>query len=183
MPEPPAEDEGTGQAPNAGNGLDLDRYSWTQTLSDVVISVPVPAGTRGRDCDVRISATALRAGVKGADAPVLDGPLHKAVVEDECFWNCDGACIEITLQKKDGMCWWDTTVAGEPEVNTRKVQPENSKLSDLDGETRQTVEKMMFDQRQKAAGLPTSEEQKQKDMLAKFMAAHPEMDFSNAKMM
>lgn len=181
--EPPAEDEGTGEVPNAGNGLDLERYSWTQTLSDVVISIPVPAGTRGRDCDVHIAARKLRAGLKSADAPVLDGALHKPVVEDECFWNCDGKCIEISLQKKDGMCWWDTTVAGEPEVNTRKVQPENSKLSDLDGETRQTVEKMMFDQRQKAAGLPTSEEQKQQDMLKQFMSAHPEMDFSNAKMM
>ena len=31
----------------------MDKYSWTQTLKDVVISVPVPPGTKGRDCNVR----------------------------------------------------------------------------------------------------------------------------------
>ena len=38
--------------PNGGNGADMEKYSWTQTLKDVLVTVPVPHGTKGRDCKV-----------------------------------------------------------------------------------------------------------------------------------
>ena len=167
-----------------GNGGETDEYQWTQTLKEVNIYVHVPAGIRGKHCNVTYSSSKLTCGLKGAE-PLIKGELFGKIRPDECTWTLEdsdeGRDIVIYILKDNQMEWWKSVVKGGPEINTKKIVPENSKLGDLDGETRQTVEKMMFDQRQKQMGKPTSDEMKKDDMLKKFMAQHPEMDFSNAK--
>lgn len=180
-------------------------YKWAQTIGDIDISFTIPGTMKGKDVKVEIQKQKIVAGIKG-QPPVIDvslatrgygphgladgnqGDLAHAIRVDDSTWTLVAApdnntkVVEIHLDKVNKMEWWAHVIQDAPKIDVTKIVPENSKLSDLDGDTRGMVEKMMFDQRQKEMGLPTSEEQKKLDMFKKFQEQHPEMDFSKAKM-
>ncbi|GAB1311007.1 Nuclear movement protein nudC [Madurella fahalii] len=183
--EPTAAEEAAARAKEQAEQAALP-YKWTQTIGDLDVAITVPGNLKGRDLAVSFTKTGITAGVKG-QAPILEGTFPHAIRPDDSTWTlttgADGASkvIEIHLDKANKMEWWAHVVTSAPKIDVTKIVPENSKLSDLDGETRGMVEKMMYDQRQKELGLPTSEEQKKMEILKKFQEQHPEMDFSKAK--
>ncbi|CAN4120829.1 unnamed protein product [Withania somnifera] len=163
----------------------MGNYSWGQSLQEVTINVPVPPGTKSRFIVVEIKKTSLKVGLKNQPL-ILDGEYFKEVKVDDCYWSLeDQKEISILLTKQDRSDWWKSLFKGGPEIDTQKVEPEPSRLSDLDNETRAAVEKVMFDQRQKQMGLPTSEEITNQDLLKQFMAQNPDMvkNFGDSKMM
>ena len=161
-------------------------YTWEQTLEDVTVSLVVPAGTPGKMVNCQIKKDHLVVGLKG-QTPIIDGELSELVKAGDSTWAIvdvkDGREIQVVLVKKEGMHWWKNVIKGDPEIDVTKIEPEQSKLSDLDPETRQTVEKMMYDQRAKAQGLPTTEELKNREMIEKLTREHPEFaaQLANAK--
>ncbi|VUZ45059.1 unnamed protein product [Hymenolepis diminuta] len=170
--------------PNEGNGADYARYRFYQTLQDLELRIPTGLKNpiKGRDVIVEIKRKHIKVAIKGQPESILEGPLHAEVKVEESTWTLDGGkVIVIALEKVDQMAWWPCIVQGEPELNVKKITPQNSKLSDLDGETRGMVEKMMYDQQQKSMGKPTSDDQLKQQQLKAFMDAHPEMDFSKCK--
>ena len=100
---------------------------------------------------VTITPTKLTVALKANPGePLVSGEWFGRVNASESFWNIerdgDKATLNVTLEKVDGKRWWNCLLKGDIEIDTQKVEPENSKLSDLDGDTRATVEKMMYDQ-------------------------------------
>jgi len=150
-------------------------------LGELDLVVPVPKGTRGKQLDIVIQKKKLSVGVKGHDK-ILDGELCKEIKVEDSTWTLeDQEAVHIHLEKLNNQQWWENVLTHHPKIDTRKIEPPNGKLSDLDGETRGMVEKMMFDNQQKQMGKPTSDEMKKMEALKKFQAAHPELDFSQAK--
>ncbi len=178
------EEEYKGETPIPGNGGVTEKYYWQQTLEEVTMYMKLPKGTTTKMLEVKITSTRIKVGIKGQE-PLVDGELNKRILADETIWTIetekDDKVFQATFTKKEQMNWWDRVIKGDAYIDTQKIEPENSKLGDLDGETRSTVEKMMFDQQQKQKGLPSSDELDKKNKLKVFMDAHLDLDFSKAK--
>jgi len=160
-------------------------YKWTQTLNEAEVNVPIPGNLKSRDLIVDIKKTHLKVQIKGQD-PIIDGETPHPLSVDDSTWTLTTTPqntkeIVLSLAKSVGSNWWPHIITTAPKIDVTKIVPENSKLSDLDGETRGMVEKMMYDQEMKRQGKATSDEQQKQDLLKKFMTEHPEMDFSQAK--
>ncbi|KAI7236236.1 Nuclear movement protein [Hortaea werneckii] len=160
-------------------------YKWTQTIGELDLTAVIPANIKGKDLDVKLTRNGIKAAIKG-QKPIIEGDFPHPIRVDDSTWTLESGSsskeLNIHLDKVNKMEWWAHVVTSAPKIDTSKISPENSSLSDLDGETRGMVEKMMYDQRQKEQGKPTSDEEKKQEMLRKFQEQHPEMDFSNAKM-
>jgi len=74
--------------PNAGNGGTTDKYSWEQTLNELTVNVPIPAGVTSKQLTVDIQKQHLKVGLKGQPL-LIDGDLHKQVKKDDSLW-----CLE-----------------------------------------------------------------------------------------
>jgi len=155
--------------------------SFKQTLQDVTVSVPM-APTRAKFLRVDFAPRSVRVVNTLTNEELLAGELFAPIlVDDSTWWVEENVTLYLTLEKQNQQQWWPHVLVTDPKIDVSKIEPEKSRLDDLDPETRGTVEKMLFDQQQKQKGLPTSDELQKQKTLERFKQMHPELDFSKAK--
>jgi len=173
--------------PGKGNGGKTERYEWEQRdIKEITITIPVPSDVSGKNITFKYDAKTIFVQVKD-EKPIIDGEFCSLIKPDSLVWALDEEkgkkFIVVTFEKFNNMNWWEQLIKNDGDViDTTKINPEASKISDIeDPEMKAKIEQLMFDTQQKAQGLPTSEELKNRDMMGNFMKAHPEMDFSKCK--
>lgn len=82
-------------------------YTWTQTPSEVTVSVPIGPEVKSKMVEFKCSGGRLVVGVAGKE-PVIDDDLMNAVDVDECYWEIDAdgpRTLNVVLMKKDSDTW------------------------------------------------------------------------------
>ena len=143
---------------------------WTQTLEEATILISMPENVKGKDLIVKITPTHCTVQIKGQPALIDNKEWPEQINADDTIWTLEptpeGKIMRIAIQKWTNRSgWWDCAIKGDAKINTQKIQPETSKISDLDGEMKGQVEKMMFDMRQKQMGLPSSDDLQKQDKM------------------
>lgn len=131
-----------------GNGGITSLYSWTQTLKDFTLIIPIDEEVKSKQIKLDYTKFDFNLKIKGKDY-LIGKKFPKEIRTPEFVWTIevnemtDEKTLNITCEKMNQMEWWESMFEGDQKINLDKINAEQSNLSDLDGETRQTVEKMM----------------------------------------
>jgi hypothetical protein len=141
-------------------GGKTNKYEWTQTKDDVVITAQVPANIKSKDIVAKIERTQISFGVRGQE-PIIAGRLNKPIKVADSTWTKDGATVEITLSKevKKEEDWWSCVVEEDKDKEGGSIDAELIEASKyLDDSLLQKVKAKKLEDKAKSASVSASSE-------------------------
>lgn len=153
-------------------------YVWEQTMEDASLIFHVPKGTPGKLVNCKITQKHLFLAIKGKET-LVDGDLPRKILEPDCSWTItdvkDEREIIVNLVKETPE-WWECAIVGHKAINLSKdIQPDANSAQYLEPEVQREMKKIYYDQYAQSAGLPTSKDIEQEELVQKFQREHQDM--------
>lgn len=127
------------------NGGTNPNYTWSQTLHEVNVNVPVISTSNVNDIVVTIQSNFISVELKSQ--VLLKGNIE-FVKKNECTWSYEGNELIIILEKKVET-WWESIFCDDKEeykIDTSFIESTRT-ISEYDDETRRIIEKNMYEKR------------------------------------
>nr|CAH8846032.1 unnamed protein product [Trichobilharzia regenti] len=153
------------------NGAVRDNYTWSQTVKDIDIKIKIPDNVvNARDVSVNIERKHIRIIIlqqNGDKTVYFDRDLYWDIHKDDAIWTFDAKenQIHLCLDKVQER-WWVAAFVGEDKINPRKIDCRRP-IHELEPEAQAKIQQLMYDEHRKRQGLPTSEQEKIQNVLAK----------------
>lgn len=148
------------------NGAKNDKYSWSQDIRNVTVSLKLDREVKGKDLIVNMDPKKIEVIYAKDKQVILKGDLFQNIRPEESVWQIEDKTKLLLFLEKAEERIWSTVVVGDEEIDTKNV--ENKKeVSELDDETQACVRKLWHDEQQKRKGAMTSEQEKYADVLKK----------------
>ncbi|KAK4301380.1 hypothetical protein Pmani_015164 [Petrolisthes manimaculis] len=155
---------------DTNNGADCGNYSWTQTIEDLEVRIPVPSTIRkGRQVQVSLQSGSVGVSVeetstRGLWRNMMEGKFPHEVRGDESMWSLvPGEHVSIHLEKSEER-WWDRLLVSEEPIDLKQIDAERD-FSTLPEEERQRIRELMWNRQQKEQGKSTSDQKRLEGVL------------------
>ena len=178
LPGGKGKDEAISLSSDTYNGSQTEKYTWSQTMTDIDVRAPIPDGITAKDLRVEITKDRLKVELLKPERKVrwlpacvywivtvlllqtlMDGQLLHRVKVEESMWSVDKASrhIYINLEKQKDIMW-KSVFEGEEGIDLTKVDTTRD-ISEFDQEAQAAIQRVTFDHQMKMLGKPTSSEQ------------------------
>jgi hypothetical protein len=89
-------------------GGEGDGYMWKQTTEEVEVNVPLPDGTRGKQCKVKFGNRSLNIDVITGNIALSFPKLYGMIHADDSLWTVQDNVLVVTMEKAKNKQVWPT---------------------------------------------------------------------------
>lgn len=147
----------------AYNGAIFNDYCWSQTITDVEITIRIPENVIKKS--IRVEILPLRLVVKVNNESLFRGELCHKCKANDAIWSIDKQKLVIHLDKCQEI-WWNFLTKDEPELDISKIDCSRP-YEELSDEAQAKIQELQWNQDRKRLGLSTSDELMMHDTLKK----------------